>query len=57
MAQACGGDSKNPDSQARDAYLVDLGILTLCVWCVSWMSWGILARGMVSISPCPQPVL
>lgn len=26
MAQACGGDSKNPDSQARDGCLVDLGI-------------------------------
>lgn len=26
MAQACGGDSKNPDSQARVARLVNLGI-------------------------------
>lgn len=26
MVQACGGDSKNPDSLARDACLVNLGI-------------------------------
>jgi hypothetical protein len=47
----------DPGSMAGDAGLVGLGICWLCV-CGVWVGWlgRILERGMVGISPCPQPV-
>lgn len=49
MAQACGGDSENPDSQARVPALWIWGFVDF-VWCVSWVALEDPGRGEWSAS-------